>query len=192
MRKAMIVAAVLAVAPMIPAFAQQGPVQPGAQYFQGQPRGPEVPLFLGPAVIRDVQSELSRMGYNPGTINGAWNPQTASALQAFQHSSGLEPTGNLDVETLHTLGVPRRLLESMLTGAEPGGYMAGQGFGGQRYGYGQGYGFGAAPQGAPQRFGYQYGPQGGRFGQGPVGAFGGQPTGGTFGPSQGGPGMQTR
>ena len=114
MHKAIVIAATLAFTPVVPAMAQQQ--QPVAQgpMGQAQVQSPGIPLHLSPVIVREVQQGLSQMGYNPGIVNGVWSPETASALQAFQKANGIEPTGNIDIVTLRTLGVPRRALRAMI------------------------------------------------------------------------------
>lgn len=44
----------------------------------------------------ELQIELARRGFSPGSIDGVGGEQTATALKAFQRASGLEQTGQLD------------------------------------------------------------------------------------------------
>lgn len=44
---------------------------------------------------RSVQSSLSRMGLNPGSIDGVWGGQSRNALMAYQSKRGLPVTGTL-------------------------------------------------------------------------------------------------
>lgn len=44
---------------------------------------------------RSVQSELARLGYDPGSIDGLWGEQSAQALMIFQTDRGLPVTGEL-------------------------------------------------------------------------------------------------
>jgi peptidoglycan hydrolase-like protein with peptidoglycan-binding domain len=55
--------------------------------------------------MRQVQEQLQATGFNPGTIDGMLGPQTRKALQWFQNTKGLVPTGEPDEKTLDTLGV---------------------------------------------------------------------------------------
>ena len=50
-----------------------------------------------------VQSVLKLAGYWPGDIDGEWTPELTEALKAFQTELGVEPTGAVDVATLHAL-----------------------------------------------------------------------------------------
>jgi His-Xaa-Ser repeat protein HxsA len=55
--------------------------------------------------VQRVQIALIVKGYDPGSVDGDLKPQTRDALRAFQEKSGLEASGNMDVHTLHALGV---------------------------------------------------------------------------------------
>lgn len=57
--------------------------------------------------VRDVQQALSELGYDVGVVDGKWGKRTERALQAFQSSSGLPPTGILDPATARRLA-PKR------------------------------------------------------------------------------------
>jgi hypothetical protein len=41
------------------------------------------------SVVREVQSSLSRLGYDPGPIDGAMGPKTATAIRSYQQQNGL-------------------------------------------------------------------------------------------------------
>jgi surface antigen len=56
--------------------------------------------------IIKVQQRLHDLGfYVRDNIDGQWGPRTATALQNFQRSKRLEPSGQLNPETLAALGV---------------------------------------------------------------------------------------
>lgn len=55
-------------------------------------------------MIQDVQSALSKAGYNPGPIDGVLGSQTMVAVERFQRARGL-PTGGLTMDTLKRLGI---------------------------------------------------------------------------------------
>ncbi|MBI5543434.1 MAG: polysaccharide deacetylase family protein, partial [Deltaproteobacteria bacterium] len=50
-----------------------------------------------------VQSQLTKLGFDPGTVDGQWGPRTAGAVKAFQASKGLPQTGQPDTGTLSKL-----------------------------------------------------------------------------------------
>jgi len=61
---------------------------------------------LSPAeVMSSVQTELARLGYYNGPIDGTYGPLTREALLQYQQSAGLEVTGLLDQPTLESLGL---------------------------------------------------------------------------------------
>ena len=43
--------------------------------------------------IRQIQCLLAYLGYDPGTIDGAYGPRTRAAVKAFQQAEGLDPDG---------------------------------------------------------------------------------------------------
>ena len=56
-------------------------------------------------VIANVQVELQRRGYNPGGVDGSYGPRTRSALIRYQGDNGLPVTGEIDEDTLNSLGL---------------------------------------------------------------------------------------
>jgi N-acetylmuramoyl-L-alanine amidase len=50
-----------------------------------------------------VQSELARLGYNPGVIDGVLGPQTRNAIAQFQSDRRLAVTGRIDRPLLDAL-----------------------------------------------------------------------------------------
>lgn len=57
------------------------------------------------STVRRAQSALNDRGYNVGTVDGRFGPNTQSAVRRFQAKSGLTETGTLDSSTLNALGV---------------------------------------------------------------------------------------
>ncbi|MBA3515778.1 MAG: peptidoglycan-binding protein [Pyrinomonadaceae bacterium] len=57
--------------------------------------------------IRRVQVALNRVGYNVGTPDGKFGPQTLAALKRFQADRSLPTTGKFDQITLAVLGVSK-------------------------------------------------------------------------------------
>ena len=55
--------------------------------------------------VRSAQMALNDHGYNVGTVDGRWGPNTESAVRSFQAKSGLTENGKLDTATLNALGV---------------------------------------------------------------------------------------
>lgn len=56
------------------------------------------------ADVRDAQTTLQELGYEPGPADGLMGPNTAAALRGFQRDQGLAETGELTAETLRALG----------------------------------------------------------------------------------------
>ena len=54
--------------------------------------------------VSSVQRALAAAGYNPGPIDGVMGLKTQTALKQYQQDKGL-PMGNLNLETLNSLGV---------------------------------------------------------------------------------------
>ena len=65
--------------------------------------------------IRQIQCLLAYLGYDPGTIDGAYGPKTLVAVQAFQQAEGLEPDGIAGQQT------QARLREAVASGEKPVG-----------------------------------------------------------------------
>ena len=59
---------------------------------------------LTSARIASIQQALKNAGYNPGPIDDVFGAQTKAALMEYQRAKGL-PLGNLNIETLNSLGV---------------------------------------------------------------------------------------
>jgi peptidoglycan hydrolase-like protein with peptidoglycan-binding domain len=54
-------------------------------------------------VLRYAQRQLKALGFDPGSTDGTFGPQTEAALRAYQHSYRLPETGRLDEVTLRSL-----------------------------------------------------------------------------------------
>ena len=57
------------------------------------------------ATVSAVQSELSRLGYYNGAIDGSLGDQTEAALARYQEDRDLSVTGTVDAATLQSLGI---------------------------------------------------------------------------------------
>ena len=91
-----ILALAVMVAPSAPAWSQS--MSGGVPGNAGEVERPN-------DAVRAVQQALKDKGHYPGPIDGHWNAETQTALKAFQQSSGLEATGQLDAETREKLGM---------------------------------------------------------------------------------------
>ncbi len=58
-----------------------------------------------PARISEIQAALIQKGYLKGGPAGVWDAETKNAMQRFQQDSNLEPTGQLDAQSLIKLGL---------------------------------------------------------------------------------------
>lgn len=58
--------------------------------------------------VKEVQQALQDRGHDPGPIDGIVGPRTRSAIEQFQQAEGIQPSGQLDAETLTLLGVEAR------------------------------------------------------------------------------------
>ncbi|PYK20000.1 MAG: hypothetical protein DME55_03405 [Verrucomicrobia bacterium] len=57
------------------------------------------------ATVSAVQSELSKLGYYDGAIDGSLGDQTEAALARYQEDRDLSVTGTVDAATLQSLGI---------------------------------------------------------------------------------------
>ena len=61
-------------------------------------------VFVDAATVRDVQHTLKSRGLRVG-VDGIMGPRTQAAIRQFQKSENLEPTGQLNRQTLIALGI---------------------------------------------------------------------------------------
>lgn len=45
--------------------------------------------------VAEMQSNLARLGYDPGPVDGLFGPRTSAAIREFQQDHGLTPDGRL-------------------------------------------------------------------------------------------------
>jgi His-Xaa-Ser repeat protein HxsA len=57
--------------------------------------------------VTAVQTDLTKLGYYKGVIDGLFGRDTRDALAHYQTDHNLAVTGTLTTETLQTLGVQR-------------------------------------------------------------------------------------
>jgi His-Xaa-Ser repeat protein HxsA len=57
------------------------------------------------ATVSAVQSELAKLGYYNGSIDGSLGDQTEDALARYQEDNDLSVTGTVDAATLQSLGI---------------------------------------------------------------------------------------
>lgn len=58
---------------------------------------------MAPKMVQDVQSELQRLGYDVGRVDGVWGKRTQQALMEFQRDRNLVASGRIDGQTLAAL-----------------------------------------------------------------------------------------
>ena len=61
------------------------------------------PLSAGATQM--VQGRLRQVGDYPGSVDGVWGPDSVTALQRFQQTHGLQPSGELNQATVASLGL---------------------------------------------------------------------------------------
>ena len=66
---------------------------------------PQAAQSQNPELVKQAQEKLSAAGHDAGAADGMIGPKTQAALKEFQQSKGLEPSGQLDRQTLAELGV---------------------------------------------------------------------------------------
>jgi len=55
--------------------------------------------------IYKIQKRLTELGYEPGPTDGIMGGMTTKAIMKFQKDNNLPPTGKIDNETIHKLGI---------------------------------------------------------------------------------------
>ena len=82
----------------------QPPPPPQAMPPASPPSNASAPLSQ--ETVFKVQERLHDLGfYVRDNIDGQWGPRTMEAVSNFQRSRGMNPTGQLDLQTLQALGV---------------------------------------------------------------------------------------
>lgn len=56
-------------------------------------------------MLKKVQYQLMKLGYDPGEADGFYSWETKTAIQEFQRDNRLQQTGEIDRETLKALGL---------------------------------------------------------------------------------------
>jgi len=71
-------------------------------------------IYIGPGALAAIQDKLAREIKVELAVDGMWGPATAKAVRSFQQAKGVAPTGRIDLETIHAMGLPKLLTgESM-------------------------------------------------------------------------------
>lgn len=92
--------------PPPPSFSYASPNDEG-ETFSTAIRTTDFVLQLGDrgSEVRRLQEKLRREGFDPGSIDGIFGPQTQTAVRRFQRANELYPDGIAGQETLAALGI---------------------------------------------------------------------------------------
>lgn len=71
----------------------------------------QAPRPLSALAVQTIQSQLRMFGFYYGGIDGVWGPGTQAAIERFQLSRRLQPTGQLNPETAQALGLDPNTLD---------------------------------------------------------------------------------
>ncbi len=80
---------------------QQGSSSPGDQQSQQK----SSPAMSDQKTVKNVQEALNNQGYDAGPANGKWTSKSQDAMSKFQKDKGLQPTGQINQESLVILGL---------------------------------------------------------------------------------------
>ena len=69
--------------------------------------GYAAPAQSGNAVVSSVQSQLAKLGYYRGAVDGVAGDETEAALARYQEDNDLSVTGTVTAATLQSLGLAR-------------------------------------------------------------------------------------
>lgn len=79
-----------------------------------------------PEMVKQVQEKLSSQGYDPGPADGKMGPKTQQALKKLQEDRSLKTSGQLDQQTLATLGLDQGSSASTGASGSASGGQSGQ------------------------------------------------------------------
>ena len=74
-------------------------------YYDDQPAYAAPDQYANNATVRAVQSELAKLGYYGGAIDGTLGDQTEAAIARYQQDHDLSVTGTVTAATLQSLGL---------------------------------------------------------------------------------------
>jgi uncharacterized caspase-like protein len=81
---------------------------PGSQPQAPAQNAVSAPAAADPAVARELQTELRRVGCDPGAVSGVWSPTSQQALEQFNRRAGTSlETTVASVDALDTVKVQR-------------------------------------------------------------------------------------
>ena len=61
--------------------------------------------MAGDEMVKAAQQALKEKGHDPGSVDGRMGPKTQQALRDFQNAHGIHATGELDAQTMVSLGI---------------------------------------------------------------------------------------
>lgn len=93
---------------------QMGQQQPG---MQQQQLGAAPEQALDEELVRDIQQQLSAQGHQL-QVDGVYGPETRQALQQFQQQQGIQPRGQVGLETLAALGIMEDIQQAEIPGEQ--------------------------------------------------------------------------
>ena len=70
--------------------------------------GYAAPTQSGNGVVSSVQSQLAKLGYYRGAVDGVLGDQTEAAIARYQEDNDLSVTGTVTAATLQSLGLARQ------------------------------------------------------------------------------------
>jgi hypothetical protein len=79
--------------------------QPNQQQAQGNQQGNQMSQNLSRREIRQAQQALNKDGFKVGRADGRLGPETENAIKQFQQSKQIQPSGQLDQQTMADLGL---------------------------------------------------------------------------------------
>ena len=107
MKRTMLFVALAYALPLsIPAYANSDSTsQDGSSWSEATKRveGMNDRQGQSPGLVKQAQERLSSLGKDVGAPHGQMNSKTEQALSEFQKEKGLQPTGQLDQQTLAAL-----------------------------------------------------------------------------------------
>jgi peptidoglycan hydrolase-like protein with peptidoglycan-binding domain len=103
--KLVVITGLVAVLALFVAFAHAQQAGGQDSMMDQQQMDQQQALTQDPQTVMQVQRALSDRGYDPGAVDGKWKSDTESALMQFQQSQGMTASGQLDQQTLASLGV---------------------------------------------------------------------------------------
>ncbi len=82
---------------LIPGAIIGGVVGGAASSARARPAPPPQPRYYAPAytcgLVCGIQNSLTKLGYNPGPVDGVYGKQTADAIGSFEYNNQLPVTG---------------------------------------------------------------------------------------------------